>query len=179
MKGQMAIGWLARVCGALFMIAWPGGTGAQVAGPAVAPVPVEALIQEAELIAVVNVLTVRDVPGTSLETAKLQLHEVLKAPPGFAAASIDVRFPSTSVPSGTSRLVVSSGPTYLPGEKAVVFLKASSDGSYFETVRALVGKRTISQGRVAFDGIRLDAFLAKIRAGVSAPVIPGASGTAP
>lgn len=169
------MGRLACFCGALFMIAWAGGTGAQVAGPAMAPVPVETLVKEAELIAVVNVLTVRDVPGTSLETAKLQLHETLKAPPNFAAASIDVRFPSTSVPSGTSRLVVSSGPTYLPGEKAVVFLKASPDGSYFETVRAFLGKRTISQGRVAFEGISLDAFLAKIRAEVSAPSVPGRS----
>lgn len=162
---------LACVYAALFLVVWPWEARPPEVWAAVTRISVEELAREAELIAVVRVLTVQDMPGTSLATATLQLREVLKAPPGFAARSIEVRFPSPRVPPGTSRRVISTGPTYQPGELAVVFLKASADGRYFETVRTLLGKRTISQDRIAFEDISLDAFLSQIRAAVSPPSV--------
>lgn len=155
---------LAPLIGAFFLVVCGWGPGSPDGWAAVARAPLETMVREADLIALASVLTVQDMPGTSLATATLQLREVLKAARAFTATSIDVRFPSSRVPSGTSRQVFNSGPTYSPGELAVVFLKASPDGQYFETVRALLGKRTISEGRVDFDDIGLDAFLSQIRA---------------
>jgi hypothetical protein len=135
----------------------------------VAPIALEVLVREAELIAMVSVLSVQDVRGTSLVSATLELRDVLKAPAGLAAASVEVRFQPTIVPPGTSRPLFSIGPAYRAGELAVVFLKASPEGSYFETVRGFLGKRTIVQGRVSFENIGLDEFLARIRTAVSSP----------
>lgn len=164
----MAVTRFAPLCGVLVLAAWFGGSFPTEGGSSLAPTPLKVLVREAQVVAVVKVLKVQDVPGTSLATATLQIQEVLKPAPGFTGEFIKVRFQSLTVPSGTSRPLVAGGPSYSPGERAVVFLKPSHDGSHFETVRGPLGKRTIRQGRVALEDVGLEAFLAQIRAALSA-----------
>lgn len=134
---------------------------------ATARLPVGELVREADLVAVVHVMIVQDLPEMPLAIATLKMRDILKAPADFASESITVAFPSLRVPEGTSRRVFSIGPTYRPGEAAVVFLKEKPQAQHFETIRAQLGKRTITNDHVAYEEVTLDAFLGQIRAALS------------
>ena len=67
-----------------------------------APVPLEVLAQEADLIAVVRVLQVESATASNSATATLELIQVLKSPAGFSASTVAVQFSSGRLASGST-----------------------------------------------------------------------------
>ncbi len=64
---------------------------------ATARLPVGELVREADLVAVVHVMTVQDLPEMPLAIGTLKMRDILKAPVDFASESITVAFPSLLV----------------------------------------------------------------------------------
>ena len=130
-----------------------------------APVPVPDLAHEADLIAVAKVL--RTDEESTRATATLEIQSLLKAPPhNSSLRQIRVRYPSPVVPPGTTRFVLAEDVFYGVGERVVVFLKAVPDSGDFETLRGVLGKISVTDGRVEGYGLSLEDFVEEIRAAV-------------